>query len=659
MNIKLLPLVVAFVAINAFGQKVNHTCSAVKSKQNLNKSATLTVAQIAQTERYDVHFYALDLEMTNQNTSVAGTVEIHGKAKESLDSVWFELFSSFTVSEIRLNGNATPYSRQASAIKVPVNLVSNQPFQIAVDYAGTPPTAATNPLGGAGMSNATSPSWGNRATWSLSEPFSAYEWFPCKQSLTDKADSVSVKVTVPSTCKAGSNGVLENVVDLQNGQTRYEWFHRYPIAYYLISVAVAEYVEYSVFANPAGAPNPILIQNYIYNNPQTLINFQADIDETVDFMEYFSDVFGLYPFHQEKYGHCMAPISGGMEHQTMTTQGFFTNTLTAHELAHQWWGNHVTCGSWADIWVNEGFASYSEYLMLAELYTGDQVQDMLDRHQNIMSEVGGSTYVLDSLNDGTIFSGRLTYDKGAAIVHTLRFLLNNDSLFFQALRNFQEEYAFTTALGVDVQHALEDISGLDLSSAFEQWYFGEGYPTYSARWNLIGSDLHLQVTHTTSVPSVTPIFTNPIEMRFTRPGTTDTIIRLEIGSNSDSYVIPNFAQSIGQVSIDPANWIINKVGSIQKITDLNVATVNELSESKTQAKVYPNPFNSQFSIEIPADKSYAVSIISPLGKVIYNQTLASGIQTIQLNEVAQGYYYIRMECKETQEVVHKLLKKVE
>ena len=173
--------------------------------------------------------------------------------------------------------------------------------------------------------------------WSLSEPFSAYEWFPCKQSLRDKADSSFVAVTVPDTCKAGSNGVLINTVPLGNGFTRYEWKNKHAIDYYLISVAVAKYIEYSFYANPVGAPNPILIQNFIYDNPQTFIYFEDEINETGDFIELFYDLYGPYPFEDQKYGHCMAPIGGGMEHQTMTTQGSFSKGLTAHELAHQWW----------------------------------------------------------------------------------------------------------------------------------------------------------------------------------------------------------------------------------------------------------------------------------------------------------------------------------
>src|SRR5690606_33758647 len=118
------------------------------------------------------------------------------------------------------------------------------------------------------------------------------------------------------------------------------------------------------------------------------------------------------------------PLSGGMEHQTMTTQGYFEKGLTTHELGHQWWGDNVTCESWADIWVNEGFASYSEYLMLENLYPNETTSHMLDIHNNVKSNPNGSVWVQDSLNESRIFSGRLTYDKGAAIVHTFRFIMN-------------------------------------------------------------------------------------------------------------------------------------------------------------------------------------------------------------------------------------------
>ncbi len=653
MKKQILLSLFAISSLTVFSQKKEHSCSGLKSKINLAKSASLTVAQIAQTERYNVHYYTLDVEMTNLSTDIAGTGEIYGTANEALDSVWFELFNTFTISDIRLNGISTPYVRQGSAIKVPVNLLAGGSFIISTDYQGTPPTAVTNPLGGSGMTNDDSPSWGNQVTWSLSEPFSAYEWWPCKQSLRDKADSVSVKITVPSTCKAGSNGVLENVVDLGNGKSRYEWKHRHPIDYYLVSVAVAEYVEYNVYANPVGATNPILIQNFIYNNPQTLPNFQADIDETVDFLELYSNIFGLYPFADEKYGHCMAPLSGGMEHQTMTTQGFFEKTLTSHELAHQWFGDKVTCASWADIWVNEGFASYAEYIMLENLYPSEEIADMNTRHNNIMQQPGGSVWVLDSLNEGAIFSSRLVYDKGAAIVHTMRFLANNDALFFQGLNDYLTTFSDSVSIGLDVKAALENATGIDYTANFEEWYFGEGFPTYSLIWNKIGTDLQLKITHSVSMPAVTPTFTNPLEIKFSRTGLADTTIRFDIQSNDDNFVIQNMGSVSNILSIDPNNWIINRAGSI--VYDNNFLASTETINKSDLLDIYPNPNNGIFTISTKDAGNYTVDILDTKGRIIAQKTFKQSIQ-IDLSKEIKGLYLIQINSTSGNQTIRKIVK---
>jgi aminopeptidase N len=635
-----------------FAQEKNGSCAHVKAHANTHlKSNTFSDLQIAETERYDVHYYFLDLNMTNTSTTLSGSGEIHALARVVLDSALFEFYPTFTISQISVDGNPVAYNRTNSAVKVPVNKNAGENFVIRVEYNGTPPTAATNPLGGGGMTNASSPSWGNQVTWSLSEPFSAYEWFPVKQHLNDKADSCAVWLTVPTTCKGGSNGVLEQVTNSGNGTHRFEWKHRHPIAYYLISVAVAQYIEYNVTANPVGS-GPVFIQNFIYNNPNTLPNFQADIDETVDFMELFAELFGPYPFADEKYGHCMAPIGGGMEHQTMSTQGFFTNTLTAHELAHQWFGNNVTCRSWADIWINEGFASYSEYLMLADLYPGQQVSDMLDRHNNIMSQIGGSVWVEDSLNDGRIFSGRLSYDKGAAIVHILRFQMNNDSLFFATLREFQEIYKDSAAIGTDFQEVAQNVTNMDFTNFMQEWYFGEGFPTYSVRWNDLGADLIIEINHTTSKPSVTPTFTNDLELRFDRVGVADTNYRFTITSNSNVFVIPNPGNMNNIISIDPSNWIINANGGIVKdpnftagIDDVNVEEVT----------IYPNPSNGTFTVNCDF-KNAELIVIDTKGTPIKHETF-SGSTTINICDYASGTYLLQIKDPNTERTIRRLITK--
>ena len=614
------------------------------------KSPNLNLQEIAEAKKYDVHFYALAIEIDNLSTDIEGTGEIHGIAKENLDSVLFELHSTFNISEIRLNDVALPFNRIGSIIKVPVNLTQGQGFKIAIDYDGTPPNSSSTPFGGSGMSNDSSPSWGNQVTWSLSEPFSAYEWWPCKQDLRDKADSVSMKITVPNNCKAGSNGVLENVVNLGNGTTRYEWFHRHPIVYYLLSVAVAEYVEYNVYANPIGSPNPVLIQNYIYNNPATLQNFQNDIDETVDFIELFAELYGEYPFGDEKYGHAMAPLSGGMEHQTMTTQGYFEKGLTAHELGHQWWGNNVTCASWSDIWINEGFATYSSHLMLEHLYPNQAGPNMINVHNNVMSLPNGSIWVTDSLNEGAIFSGRLSYDKGAAFVHTLRFMMNDDSLFYQALRNFQTNFKDSVAIGLDVRDELAALTTVNFDAAFDQWYYGEGYPAYSVKFNSVGNDLYLNVSHTTS--SSTPTFTTPLDIRFARTGFSDTTIRFDISSNDDHFVIPNIGGNVPNISIDPKNWIINTIGTI--IKDENYLVLSE--ENKTVAvSIYPNPSADEFNIEMNDNSEKSIQVYTTQGKSIYQGNFSNSTK-VNLQTENAGYYILKITSNDGRQWMKTIVK---
>jgi aminopeptidase N len=625
-----------------FAQDTQLSCRELKGRTNtsLLKSASLTIAEIAQTELYDVSYYFLDLNMTNTSTYLSGTVAIHAKAQVNLDSALIELYESLTISQVKVNGSVVNYHRSLNKVRIPVNTAANQSFALEITYSGNPPTAQTNPLGGSGLTAGTSNTWGNKVVWSLSEPFSAYEWFPVKQSLTDKADSCAVHVTVPDTLMAGSNGLLENVVVLPNGMKRFEWKHRHPIDYYLISVSVAKYIDYSIYANPVGASSPVLIQNFIYNNPNTLPYFLDEINETVDFMELYAQLYGPYPFADEKYGHCMAPIGGGMEHQTMTTQGLFEKTLTSHELAHQWWGNNVTCASWCDIWLNEGFASYSEYLMLANLYPGTQIAHMQQVHQSVMNQAGGSVWVLDSLNEARIFSGRLTYDKGAAIIHSIRYLIDNDSLFFNGLRAFQASYADSTATGLDFKNFMVNYCSTALDAFFEQWYFGEGFPTYDVVWNQIGTDVHVQINHTVSMPNITPTFTNPIELRISRQAQPDTLIRFDIQSNSENFILPNLGIVQGGIFIDPSNWIINGFGGVDFNPDYT-ATTHAVS-TQNNWLIYPNPTDDAIFIQQTNGDPIAYELYQNNGKLLKSGQILSN-EPILLNGFESGTYILRLK----------------
>jgi aminopeptidase N len=348
----------------------------------------------------------------------------------------------------------------------------------------------------------------------------------------------------------------------------------------------------------------------------------------------------------------MAPLSGGMEHQTMTTQGFFEKGLTAHELGHQWWGDNVTCDSWADIWVNEGFASYSEQLMLENLYPGQASGNMNDIHNNVKSNPNGSVWVEDSLNEGRIFSGRLTYDKGAAIVHTFRFMMNDDAAFFQALKNIQLAFEHDVANGLDIRDYFEAASGVNFDNAFNEWYYGEGYPTYSARWNVDGSDLILKVTHTTS--SSTPTFTNPLELRFTRAGFADTTIRVDIDNNTNYYTIPNMGQVTNLNAIDPNNWVINNVGSIVNDPTM-MAGLNDLNTTNSVYLIYPNPSNGNFTIETSELGDNSVTILDTRGRKISDLNFQK-VGQLDISNEKSGNYILQITNEKGEKRIQTIVK---
>ena len=628
-----------FVLLVFLDSKAQEECSKLKSNSSSLKSNRLSVSQINETRKYNVHYYLLDISLTNLSTDIAGTGEIHATALENLDSALFELYDDLTITEIRVNGSPVSYSRVASAIKVPVNTLQNNAFIIAIDYNGIPPTTGQNPMGGSGLASHTDNTYAVTTTSSLSQPFSSYEWWPCKQYLGDKADSSLVKITVPSNCKAGSNGLLINVIDLGNGTTRYEWKNSHPIDYYLISVAVGEYVEYISYSNPEGSPNPILIQDYIYNVPQFLTDCEFNINETGRIIELYSQLFGLYPFYDEKYGHCVSQIGGGMEHQTMTTQSNFNGNLNAHELGHQWFGDHVTCASWADIWVNEGFATYSQYLYLENMYPEQREQQMIDYHTAAMQYFDGQVYVEgdDTLNTSAIFRYRLTYAKGAAIINTMRFVINNDSLFFQGLKDYQTNYGDSVATGLDVEKSLENASGIDLSNVFQEWYYGEGYPFYNVRWNTVGHDLSLEITQHPSAFWSTPKFTNPLEISFTREDLPDTTIRFEVTELTNQYYLQHLGRISGVKAIDPYNWIINDSDTI--IHDPNFIAPTPIGSTIPDVEISPNPTDGPLLIVVRTPGKHTLKLIDSSGKQIIEKSFDTEIE-LDINTYAKGMYLL-------------------
>jgi hypothetical protein len=283
------------------------------------------------------------------------------------------------------------------------------------------------------------------------------------------------------------------------------------------------------------------------------------------------------------------------------------------------------------------------------------LQDMLDRHSNIMSQTDGSVWVADSLDEGALFSGRLVYDKGAAIVHTLRFLINDDQTFYDALREYQLLYADSVASGLELIDVFENESGKDLSAFMEEWYFGEGYPTYSVRWNNVGSDVLVEINQTTSAPAVTPLFTNDLELLFDRSGVPDTTIRFQITGTQNQFLIPNAANYVNITKIDPNNWICNKTNGIVKDAGFTAG----ISESAfiPAVSIYPNPTKDFVTIEMEnTSDSYELTLLDNKGRLVLSQTFTHSA-TLNLEKQASGTYILQILSKTTGEKFSKLIKR--
>ncbi len=548
-------------SISLYAQQAINNSGIGRDALNQQSSPQQRVAyyQYPSLNKYDVSYLKLDINAETNSRAISGTALTIAKALSPLDSFITELKSNMIVDSVFINGVKKSFSTGGDHVFVPLtpSLSTGATISSLIYYRGTANSTGVY----AGTSN------GLNYTATLSESYQAREWFPVKQQLQDKFDSVDIWVTTSNVNKVGSNGLLQGVDALPNNKSRYRWKTRYKMNYYMPSIAVGNYMEYLNYAKPAAmAPDSILIQHYIYNNSAYFNSNKANLDKTPVFIEKFSELFGLYPFKNEKYGHAQAAIGGGMEHQTMSTMVSFDAALIAHELGHQWWGDNVTCAKWNDIWLNEGFATYSEHLLIEKLptqFSTTPAANMLSLHSSVMSTTNGSVYIPDAsvYDENRIFSSRLSYNKGAAIIHTLRFEMQSDTFFFKTLRNFQNQYKDSVATGEDFKQVAQNTSGKNLNDFFTQWYYGEGYPTYNISYYKPSIDsIYIVVNETASAPTITPFFKGLLELTI-KSALGDTTILVNVAYNNQVFKIKS-GKNPTTIVVDPNNWIINKTGTI-------------------------------------------------------------------------------------------------
>lgn len=593
-------------------------------------SKLMSVKTNPNTANYDISYHKLEFTVNPAVYFISGKITTTYKALSDMTSLIFDLSSTLTVSSVKRGVDNLAFSQTATELQIilPATQPSGTSETVEITYSGTPSNSGFGSF--IQTTHGTSP-----IIWTLSEPFGAMNWWPCKQDLNDKVNSIDVYITAPSQYTSVSNGV-EFEAPVINGTNKTTHFHHnYPIPSYLICMAVTDYAVYNQTGGTA--PNQYPIVNYIY--PENLTpTVQNQLAQTPLILNLFENLFEIYPFHNEKYGHAQFGWGGGMEHTTVSFMGSFGRGLIAHEMAHQWFGDKITCGTWKDIWLNEGFATYLASMVI-ENFDGQAAftADKTNMIHAITSISNGAVYLTDAeaLNVNRIFNGRLSYYKGAMVLHMLRFKLG-DTLFFQALKNYlaDSNLAYKYAVTADLQTHLEAAYGSSLAEFFNDWVYGQGYPTYSiAVQNNFNGTVALTVNQTQSDPSV-PFFEMPVPVRVLGAGGEQMDLVLNHNSNGETFV-KNVPFVVTSVVFDPNKDLISKNSSVTLATD------NFKLEGM---KLYPNPSKNQITLQLADGISIRKSIIyNVLGQKVKETTSAT---SWDVSAFSEGVYFMTLLTNE-------------
>lgn len=529
-----------------------------KRVDNLRKlgKRILPEGTLAQSD-YDAKYYRLDLNLNDTTEIVSGSVYMYAQAlTEWFNVVEFNFFtnSQMYIDSIKSNGSLLSFNWTNDIIRIFLNQTYNlQPFDVTVYYHG-------HPLEGGLMAF----DWGSHGSPSkpiictLSEPYFAQSWWPCKDLPRDKADSVDINITLRSDLYVASNGLLREIIN--NGTIKtFKWHEQYPITTYLVSIAATNYSIFSNWYHPIAGPDSMEVIYYVY--PERLSDAQALYPVTPSMIEFLANTFGEYPFVEEKYGMAHFTWGGAMEHQTCTSisSSWYSQWVILHELAHQWWGDYITCHNWHHIWLNEGFASYCEALW-AEHLSGSSYYHT---YMGYMKFTGGGTIFIEDTTDAWNIFGSIVYDKGAWVLHMLRHIAG-DSTFFNILRSYYSDprYAHGAAQTEDFQGICEAVSGKDLDYFFQEWIYGTYYPRYRSSWiyEPAGSgwnDVYVHLDQTQTTPPTH--FTMPVDITITAGGTDTTFVVFNDPRHKDFQFRVSGTPS--NVRVDKDEWILRTTSS--------------------------------------------------------------------------------------------------
>ncbi|MEB2354021.1 MAG: M1 family aminopeptidase [Ignavibacteriales bacterium] len=609
-----------------FPQSGKESCILGKTAQ-FNRLKKLVEVNYPGDPKYDVKYYKLDLTINHTSQTISGNITCNAKVVQSnVTEIYYDFINSMIVDSVLFNGNNTSFSRGTNTVVVQTNTSLNQGDDLTtvVYYHGTPAS------GGFGSFEFSSQG-GNPLIWSLSEPYGAKDWWVVKDTPADKADSADIWLTVSTSLTPVSNGNLMEVVNNGNGTHTYKWHVSYPIAPYLVSLAITNYALYTNYYHYSPTDS-MPITHYLY--PSSLNSNISQLNKTPGMIEIFAERFGEYPFINEKYGHAQFGWGGGMEHQTISSMGGFGDGLIAHELAHMWYGDNITCKDWHHIWLNEGFATMGEGLIY-EAWNGKAAYNSYIADEMYYAKfASGTIYVQDISSEWEIFNSYRTYSKACVVLHMLRGIVG-DSTFFNILRTYSYDpsVAYGNAVTEDFQAIAENVSGLDLNYFFQQWIYGVNYPTYSVVWskNSLGGNLYdLALKITQSSNSNPSFFTMPIQIKV-NSSTGDTIITVFNNAQVQNFNITVANEPIA-ITVDPNNWILKTINSV-------VVGIEDEMQPQTFSleQNYPNPFNpvTKIKFTLASNEYTTLKVYDIIGKEI---------TTLVNNQMEKGHYEINFDA---------------
>ena len=590
---------------------------------------------------FDVNYIRCEWKLDPAVRYIQGKVTFYFSLTKASDSIVLDLVQQLVTDSVKYHGTSTGFMQTSDdglSIDLPGTLAAGTKDSVSIYYQGVPPASSSaffQYIHG-----------GVPVIYTSSEPYGSKSWWPCKNGLTDKADSIDIVITNPVGYTASTNGRLINEV-VNGSEKTATYTHRYPIATYLVAIGITNYQTTTDTLNING--KKMEFKGYYY--PESFADFSRYESFTKEWIGLFSKLFGDYPFVKEKYAQTQSGINGGMENQTNTFLGSRGPNLQAHELMHQWTGDLVTCGSWQHIWLNEGFATYGVLVALEYLYPAFYKDLVVGTFNDVVSQPGGAVFVEDTSSVSRIFSNRLTYNKGAYLFHMLRWTLG-DSSFYRGMRRYFSDPAikYGYAMTKDLQRNLEQESGKNLESFFQKWFYGEGYPIYKAEWFQNKNNwIKLKLSQATSHPSVS-FFDMPVAIKL-KAGTKETIVRLDNTFNGQEFWIdPGFA--VDTVLIDPDLWLLSKNNTSVKIIE---------NSAQNELRIFPIPSPDELTISLknPTDKKLSMQLFNATGQLLlrkeYQTPGKNELFVTRINHLPRGVYVLTLKSEKNINIVKKIV----